>query len=130
MVLGPRVPYCKPSPPCKSENSEVKFCMVNKLFILLDVYFIMKDKSWIIPAAFTRTFSIVIKLLNIIHQILEAYCIIVHLKKEAVCFQNIVYCFEYFLTMKKPLMYDAGITHVQPLSKVYILITKISLVPL
>jgi len=42
-------------------------------------------------------------------------------EEEAVCFQNIVYCVEYFLTMEKPLANAVGITQLQPLSKVYIL---------
>jgi hypothetical protein len=72
------------------------------------------------PAAFTRTFSIVIKILNILPNF-GSKLLPFSPEEEAVCFQNIEYCVEYFLTVEKPLANAAGITHLQPLSKVCIL---------
>jgi hypothetical protein len=40
----------------------------------------------------------------------------VHLKKEAVCFQNVAYCFEYFCDNGRS-SNAADVTHVQPLPK-------------
>jgi len=70
----------------------------------------MKDQSRVIAAEFTRTFSIVIKTLNIIPNF-GSKLLPYSPEEEAVCFQSIAYCFEYFLTMETPLAKAAGITH-------------------
>jgi hypothetical protein len=45
--------------------------------------------------AFIRTFTIVIKILNTVHNFSTATCFL-NLRKQAVCFRNVLYCVEEF----------------------------------
>lgn len=95
---------------------------------MTSVWFSALKSTLTVPSTCIRTFFTILKIFKTTHCVSEANVFLLHvkppkclhLKKQAVCFRNALFCFEYFKIMEKVLVNYANITDVQPLSKFYV----------